>query len=716
MNAIKKKGGGYIVSAIRTRFSLLQLFIACVILCVGVLSVLFLNATSVQVQTAVRSHVAHLEVMQELRVLVLQIGVIQEETMGVADPTIRMRSLEQTRETVVKAQVLLDALVLGSESESFRASQNGHAQRLWQAYGYSERFSLEPAHQELAAHALVVSERLNSLELHVDLALTEDISAATSSPLSESGFAQSRPSDFVSAGIVPVAEALSVLEEYEVKEVAAAVRHVGETDRTRLTLIALVCLLGITATLFVGLLFSRRSMMGPLRELSVVAKQIAQGDIAKRAPVHQRDEIGQLAEALNILAQKLQTAYADMQQVVKEKTEELTRVLNTIEMKNVDLEKSQMATINLLEDLEEEKQVVEERVRQRTAELEHEKNKLLQVTSNMKGGGILLDEHSEVVFTNENAFSMLHIPTNTPHASVLGHFFAHFEGLEIKEHFKRCIDGETFAVSEIEGHGRVYEIFFHHLKNNEKTSGYFILFFDITDAKLLERSKSELVAVASHQLRTPLTAMRGNVEMLIDESFGALNKEQHELLDDIEVSTIRLITMVNEMLDITKIERGNLEMNIENLNIKEIVSSVVNDLASYAERHNFTISEMLPPDITIAGDKVRVRQIFQNLIDNAIKYSSSPGKLDISATIDGHAVEISFADNGIGVPKNEQPKLFERFYRASNTAKTASSGSGLGLYIVKSIAQQLGGDIRFESEEGVGTTFYVTLPLAHNNK
>ena len=715
MNTERKREGQHIGSAIRVRFSLLQFFVVCVILCVGVLSILFLHATSLQVQSAVETHVSRLGALQEVRDVVLQVGVIYEDVATASDPAVRLTAYENMQESVSKAQVVLDALVLGSNSDSFRSARNGDTVRVWEAYGYNERFKLQPAPQELSEHVLQVAQQLDALARSLETARIQEMSTSSSS-VSESGFASAQAFAFVGAGIVPVAEALSILEEYEIKEVTAAVKHVGETDRTRLVLIGLVCLLGITTTLFVGLLFSRRSMMGPLKELSARAQEIAQGDLSKRALVHQQDEIGQLAEAVNILAHKLQTSYADMEQVVKEKTEALTSVLNTIEMKNEDLEKSQMATINLLEDLEEEKQVVEDRVRQRTSELEHEKNKLLQVTSNMRGGGILLDEHSEVVFTNEAAYTMLHIPADTPYASILGHFFSHFEGAEIKEYFKRCVDGETFPVSEIEGHGRVYEIFFHHLKNNDKTSGFFILFFDITDAKLLERSKSELVAVASHQLRTPLTAMRGNVEMLIDESFGSLNKEQHELLDDIEVSTIRLITMVNEMLDITKIERGNLEMNIEDLNVKEIISSVVGDLESYAQRHDFTINEALPPDITIAGDKVRVRQIFQNLIDNAIKYSSSPGKLDISAKLDMNVVEICFADNGIGVPKNEQPKLFERFYRASNTSKTASSGSGLGLYIVKSIAQQLGGDIRFESEEGVGTTFFVTLPLAHNNQ
>jgi len=274
-------------------------------------------------------------------------------------------------------------------------------------------------------------------------------------------------------------------------------------------------------------------------------------------------------------------------------------------------------------------------------------------------------------------------------------------------------------VPEIEGYGRVYEIFFHCLKNSDENSqveGYFILIFDITDAKLLERSKSELVAVASHQLRTPLTAMRGNVEMLVDESYGPLNKEQHEMLADIDISTTRLITMVNDMLDITKIERGTLDMVYEHVNIRSIIDSIISDLADYSKRRDVVVTTDVPEDMTVYGDKSRIRQIIQNLIDNSVKYSKAPGQTNVSARVKENMVEIIFMDDGVGIPAAEQSKIFGRFYRASNSVDVSSSGSGLGLYIVKSIVEQLGGNILFESEENVGTTFFVTLPTEEMKK
>ena len=125
-----------------------------------------------------------------------------------------------------------------------------------------------------------------------------------------------------------------------------------------------------------------------------------------------------------------------------------------------------------------------------------------------------------------------------------------------------------------------------------------------------------------------------------------------------------------------------------------------------------TVTSRVPEGAVSYGDKSRVRQVLQNLIDNAIKYGKRPGgTLDISSRVVDDSIVIVLKDNGLGIPKIEQSKIFGRFYRASNTSNSSSSGSGLGLYIVKSIVQQMGGSIRFESEENVGTTFFVTLPI-----
>src|SRR3990167_3292511 len=370
-------------------------------------------------------------------------------------------------------------------------------------------------------------------------------------------------------------------------------------------------------------------------------------------------------------------------------TSNLEQIIADMKLKEAELENTKKAILNILEDLDEEKKAVERRVEERTAEIKREKEKLHQ----------LLDLNQEEILMPE----------------VLEEILAYYKDTNFKESLTRCLNGEVFTLPEVETQGKIFEIFFNNLQ--VKTDGkddvnYFVLITDITDAKLLERSKSELVAVASHQLRTPLTAVRGNIEMLIDESYGPLNEQQHELLSDVDISTARLIGMVNDMLDITKIERGNLDMVLEYVSVKETVDSICSDLADYAKRRGVVIETNIHEGINVYGDKSRVRQVMQNLIDNAIKYSKGTGVLKVTGIVEGNDAKINFKDNGQGIPKIEQSKIFNRFYRASNVKNNSSSGSGLGLYIVKSIVEQLHGNIRFESEENVGTTFFVTLPTS----
>ncbi len=404
------------------------------------------------------------------------------------------------------------------------------------------------------------------------------------------------------------------------------------------------------------------------------------------------------------------------QSELNKKTDNLEKTIFDMKVNEVELENTKKAILNILEDLDEEKKAVERRVEVRTAEIKLEKEKLQHVTKNIKDGVVLLDNEGRVIFTNEGLYPLFNLKQeDIPVANVLEEIFTYLEETNFKDLFARCLQGEIFTVPEIESQGKIFEIFFNNLKvKNGATDSinYLILISEVTEAKLLERSKSELVAVASHQLRTPLTAVRGNIEMLIDESYGPLNAEQHELLSDVDISTVRLISMVNDMLDITKIERGNLDMVLEYVSLKETVDSICSDLEEYAKRRGVVIEIDIKDDTTVYGDKSRVRQVMQNLIDNAIKYSKRTGLLNISSNVEGKFAHITFKDSGQGIPKLEQSKIFNRFYRASNVKNNSSNGSGLGLYIVKSIVEQLHGNIRFESEENVGTTFFVALPTS----
>ncbi|MFT7506915.1 MAG: signal transduction histidine kinase [Acidimicrobiales bacterium] len=467
--------------------------------------------------------------------------------------------------------------------------------------------------------------------------------------------------------------------------------------------------------LIIALFLLHKKVLSPLTELTQGVLRISDGELDTTLYHNLKNEIGNLANSFTVMTSKLKDSLKNLEKKVEERTKELEISVQMSKKRNAELENSRSATLNILEDLDSEKKIIEKTVTERTYELTQEKWKLGVVTERMVASAILIDTHGQVQFVNGALLRLLAIDSFEP-LIIMPTLFEKFSDPEIKKTIMRCaLDRISDEINEVDLHGRVYTFMIRNIEvdyhNQSNINGTVIFIHDITDEKLLERSKSELVAIASHQLRTPLTSMRGNVEMLVDESYGALNKKQKELLDDVEVSTVRLIMMVNDMLDITKIEGKILDLNLSDVAIAPVVDSIISDLSEYAQRQQFTISHnRLEENVTVYVDKLRVRQVLQNLMDNAIKYSSHPGSLSVSYAVDDSSLIMKLADDGIGIPQAEQAKLFGRFYRASNTAMVPGSGSGLGLYIVKSIVESFGGSISFESVEDEGTTFIVRLP------
>lgn len=263
----------------------------------------------------------------------------------------------------------------------------------------------------------------------------------------------------------------------------------------------------------------------------------------------------------------------------------------------------------------------------------------------------------------------------------------------------------------------VYHVFVSPIETGgvaREARGAAFIFEDITEEKLLERSKSEFVAIASHQLRTPLTVIKGNTEMLLDENFGALNADQRDMLTQTATGNERLIRLVNDMLDIGRIERQTMPLKIERVDLDALTRSIAKDLGSVADEKHVKISVKTEGTIpSVRADELRLRQVIQNLIDNAIRYSKPEnGHITITCRLRDRRVETAISDNGIGIPLAEQKKIFQRFYRASNAVKTVGGGTGLGLFIVKSMIEQLGGTISFTSRLNKGTDFLFTLPVA----
>lgn len=232
----------------------------------------------------------------------------------------------------------------------------------------------------------------------------------------------------------------------------------------------------------------------------------------------------------------------------------------------------------------------------------------------------------------------------------------------------------------------------------------------------LDKEKSEFVSTVSHQLRTPLSAIKWTLDTLLkNEESVSLSVEQRALLMKAFECNERIINLIRDMLGIDKIESGALGFSFIEINIVDLITNILEEVQSQADRRSIKLimdkDETLPK---ISVDPQKMRAVFQNLIENSLKYTQAGGEIRINFHMETpEMMKIVVSDNGIGIPKEQQGNIFNRFFRAENAKALDPEGSGLGLFIVKTIIKRHGGDMSFESEEGKGTTFHLTLPLRH---
>jgi len=238
--------------------------------------------------------------------------------------------------------------------------------------------------------------------------------------------------------------------------------------------------------------------------------------------------------------------------------------------------------------------------------------------------------------------------------------------------------------------------------------GYAAVMQDITHLKELDRIKSEFVAVVSHDLRTPLTAIRGYVELL--SRVGPLNPQQTEFVSRVLRSMKTISDLIGDLLDIGRIEAG-LEQEMAPCQLESIVRQAAESLQAVAnEKHHTLILNIMPNLPPLQGNARRLEQVFTNLIGNAIKYTPDAGKIDVTLKAKGPYLVLDVSDNGFGIPLEDQPHVFEKFYRVRNDETADIGGTGLGLSIVRSVVEKHGGRVWVESKPGEGSTFIVLLP------
>lgn len=240
--------------------------------------------------------------------------------------------------------------------------------------------------------------------------------------------------------------------------------------------------------------------------------------------------------------------------------------------------------------------------------------------------------------------------------------------------------------------------------------GSIIVFHDLTRIKQLERTRQEFVANVSHELRTPLSLIKGFVETLLD---GA--KDDPELatrfLRTIEKHTDRLTFLIEDLLTISRLESGQIVMNLHKVELRQEVGYVIDDLQARAAEKSVTLSNEIPAELQARADSDRLEQVLFNLVENAIKYGRAQGKVSIGGELNSDSqVKMWVQDDGPGIPPESRDRIFERFYRVDRARSRETGGTGLGLSIVKHIVQAHGGEVWVKSELGHGTTFFFTLP------
>lgn len=232
--------------------------------------------------------------------------------------------------------------------------------------------------------------------------------------------------------------------------------------------------------------------------------------------------------------------------------------------------------------------------------------------------------------------------------------------------------------------------------------------------KALDETKDEFISMASHQLRTPLTAVKGYVSMVVEGDAGKLTKQQKELLDQAFASSQRMVYLIADLLNVSRLKSGKFVIENKPTQLADVVESEMEQLTTVAQGKEQTLTYTKPEKFPVLNlDETKIRQVIMNFADNALHYTPNGGHIQIKLEDTGDSVEYTVVDDGLGVPKNEQHHLFTKFYRAGNAKKARPDGTGLGLFMAKKVIIAQGGSIIFKSEENKGSTFGFSFPKAH---
>lgn len=430
--------------------------------------------------------------------------------------------------------------------------------------------------------------------------------------------------------------------------VSSIVEFEAKMQKILIAALAAIFLLSLVLSVIVSSVVTR-----PISRISSAAKSIAEGDLSARAIVSSDDEIGDLAKTMNYMAGEI---------------------------------RSKM-----------------DRIASGEAKLE-------TVLSGMVEGVILTDEKGAILMANPSARKTFFIDT-APEGKTPIEVVRNSSVQEITDRILR--GGKRTAIEEIQLNRpdeRSVKVSAAAVMKEGELSGALLVFHDITELRHLERVRQDFVANVSHELRTPLSSIKGYSETLL-ESGVKDPKDQKEFLGIIYRESDRLAKLIDDILDLSKIESGKMAMVFLPLDLRPVVKRVCSILENQAAAKSLGISADIPEGLPrLLADEGRLSQVMLNLLDNAVKYTPEKGSIRISAAQDGGFVRVDVSDTGVGIPESDIPRIFERFYRVDKARSRELGGTGLGLSIVKHIVQAHGGQVSVKSAPGKGTTFSFTIP------
>lgn len=408
----------------------------------------------------------------------------------------------------------------------------------------------------------------------------------------------------------------------------------------------------MASTVVLGFLLAR-TITGPVREVTRKAAEIAGGNFDQTIQVRSNDEIGQLGEMFNRMTRRL---------------------------------------------------------KQTLGEIQDEKNRVEAILTHMADGLVALNSAGRIIKLNPAAERMFHIQE---YDAIGRRPRDLWPEMQLAEGLAEAQELNTSVTRQVRTGSLVLQAYITPLRGeSNQPAGAVIVFHDITELEKLEGMRREFVANVSHELKTPLTTVKSYVETLLD---GAAEDAdvRTRFLQVVESETDRMARLVRDLLRLTQMDEGTVRWDIQARNIAELIEESVAKLSVQAGRKELTVVQQVAPD-TPAGlyDYDKLQQVLINLLANAIEFTPSGGEIRVTAAPDGELIRVTVQDTGIGIPPQDLPRIFERFYRVDKARSRMLGGTGLGLAIAKQIVELSGGSIAIASHPGKGTEVSFTVPVA----